>query len=502
MSMGVAALLGWLILASCSPPSQQKSASRLAVPEYFPPEVLNRYAVLMDSAMDAAAAERWNEAIKALEAQVELVPNSVWPSFYLACLRNRSGDVDAGMGDLTRAVENGWDDPDRLESVSDLELLRRDARFPSLVAQARARRTTEEETFAAGLPVYRKPPYAFADSASLARWVDEQRDLMRSHEQIWSVGQALSARMDFEARRLAAASALHRGRTGFDEGIERLRALAAMHTIFDVWGPFADGVQREVERYLATNPGTEGRSEAEYHAGVAAYCRSRVRDPADPGWAEQAAGARKRFGSVAPGSHLEGSAQAWLLALDLKKTGEYAHRLLPQVREFARAYRDDPAAMEIASTFFQDRILAAIWPVPLDAADLDGRPVSVDQFHGRVLLVDFWATWCGPCVAELPAIRDLYAKYHARGLDVLSISLDYSDRMPAEKLREWTESHEMPWRQVYDGQAWKGPVAQAFMVKGIPYAVLVGPDGSLAASGNECRGERLAAIVAKLLPEK
>ncbi len=116
--------------------------------------------------------------------------------------------------------------------------------------------------------------------------------------------------------------------------------------------------------------------------------------------------------------------------------------------------------------------------------DIDGNDVTFDQFKGKVTLVDFWATWCGPCKGELPNVKANYAKYHDKGFDIVGISLDQS--LPP--LNQFIKAEDMPWRQVWDGY-WTGPIATSFNVKAIPATILIGKDGKIAAIG--ARGEAL-----------
>ncbi len=126
--------------------------------------------------------------------------------------------------------------------------------------------------------------------------------------------------------------------------------------------------------------------------------------------------------------------------------------------------------------------------------DLDGKPLSVGALKGKVVLVDFWATWCGPCRAELPNVIEAYKKYHAQGFEIIGVSLD-SDRTKLHDFLKKTEG--MTWAQYFDGEGWSNKLAQKYGVESIPFTVLVGPDGKII--GKDLRGEMLATAVAKAL---
>ena len=129
--------------------------------------------------------------------------------------------------------------------------------------------------------------------------------------------------------------------------------------------------------------------------------------------------------------------------------------------------------------------------------DLNGKPLSVAGFKGKVVLVDFWATWCGPCRAELPNVIDTYKKYHSQGFEIIGVSLD-SDR---DKLDGFLKQQDgMTWQQYFDGQGWSNKLAVKYGVEAIPFAVLVGPDGKVI--GKDLRGDDLGTAVGAALAKK
>ena len=126
--------------------------------------------------------------------------------------------------------------------------------------------------------------------------------------------------------------------------------------------------------------------------------------------------------------------------------------------------------------------------------DLNGTPISVAGFKGKVVLVDFWATWCGPCRGELPNVIATYKKHHANGFEIIGVSLD-SER---DKLEAFLKNQEgMTWPQFYDGQGWQNKLAVKYGVESIPFAVLIGPDGKII--GKDLRGDDLESAVASAL---
>jgi thiol-disulfide isomerase/thioredoxin len=135
--------------------------------------------------------------------------------------------------------------------------------------------------------------------------------------------------------------------------------------------------------------------------------------------------------------------------------------------------------------------------VAIAGPTLGGKPFDLAELRGKVVLVDFWATWCPPCLAELPHLKATYDRYHADGLEVVGVSLD-TER---DKLAEFVKEHGLPWPQIVfdepDKQAWDSPLVRRYDVRGIPFTLLVDREGNLLAS--DLRGPFLEQAVAEAL---
>lgn len=125
----------------------------------------------------------------------------------------------------------------------------------------------------------------------------------------------------------------------------------------------------------------------------------------------------------------------------------------------------------------------------------DGRRLSLSDVRGKVVLLDFWATWCEPCMAELPNVKEIYKKHHDQGFEIIGISLDTSE----SALRSELQKQGISWPQYYDGKGWENRIAALYRVFAIPATFLLDREGVI--RYRDLRGQELAEKVAELLAE-
>lgn len=136
------------------------------------------------------------------------------------------------------------------------------------------------------------------------------------------------------------------------------------------------------------------------------------------------------------------------------------------------------------------------------ATTLAGETLDFPKaYAGKIVMLDFWATWCGPCIGEIPNMKRAYTDWHDKGFEILGISFDQEGM--EEKLQSFLEENELPWAQVYEGKGWDTTIGLQHDVSGIPFVLLVdGDSGEILATARQLRGEGLSDFVGNALKKK
>jgi len=128
-----------------------------------------------------------------------------------------------------------------------------------------------------------------------------------------------------------------------------------------------------------------------------------------------------------------------------------------------------------------------------ELATPEGGKLKLSSLRGKVVLVDFWASWCKPCIASLPELKATYNEFKNQNFEVFGVSLDANKE-------EWTgaiKKHQLPWKHASDLKEWQSVVTGLYRIEGIPYTVLLDKEGKIA--GKNLRGEELKAKIKTLL---
>jgi thiol-disulfide isomerase/thioredoxin len=208
-------------------------------------------------------------------------------------------------------------------------------------------------------------------------------------------------------------------------------------------------------------------------------------------------------GDTSEQARLDAAQQALVKDPTLPKEQHYA--LLWNIAQSAPADKARPYLQQLTNTDVPPELRQAAGEMlkanallgqRLDLAftAVDGRAVDLSRLQGKVVLVDFWATWCPPCRGEVPNVRQIYEKYHAKGFEIVGISLD-NDK---DSLQHFVAENKMEWPQYFDGLQWKNKYARQFGIESIPTMWLVDKTGKLREMNAR---EDLAGNVEKLLAE-
>lgn len=137
-------------------------------------------------------------------------------------------------------------------------------------------------------------------------------------------------------------------------------------------------------------------------------------------------------------------------------------------------------------------------PMELHFTAVDGREVDLAKLKGKVVLLDFWATWCPPCVREVPNVVEMYNKLHSKGLEIVGISLDKDKN----SLTQFVAAHNMEWPQYFDGLDWRNKLARRFGIEAVPQVWLIDKHGQVRDMLQDLDAlENLSGKVEKLLAE-
>ncbi len=139
-------------------------------------------------------------------------------------------------------------------------------------------------------------------------------------------------------------------------------------------------------------------------------------------------------------------------------------------------------------------VTGAVFP-DFSEQDTTGRPLSLAALRGKVVFIDFWATWCGPCVADVPNVVRTYETFHAQGFEIIGVSLD--QRGEAATVAQFTRKNGMPWPQYFDGGQWDNKLAVKYGVTAIPATYLLDRSGRIV--GRDLHGAELEAAIVRAL---
>jgi thiol-disulfide isomerase/thioredoxin len=167
-----------------------------------------------------------------------------------------------------------------------------------------------------------------------------------------------------------------------------------------------------------------------------------------------------------------------------------------KAEQHLQSYPEAPMNPQIKSMIDRIAVMSKLKTEPLDLkfTAMDGTEVDLAKMRGKVVLIDFWATWCGPCVQEVPNLVKAYENLHTKGFEIVGVSLDQDKA----KLEGFTKEKGMTWPQFFDGKGWQNEISSRFGIQSIPAMWLINKKGMLVSTNAR---PKLKEQVEKLLAE-
>jgi thiol-disulfide isomerase/thioredoxin len=147
-------------------------------------------------------------------------------------------------------------------------------------------------------------------------------------------------------------------------------------------------------------------------------------------------------------------------------------------KEIVDKYPDSKLAPMVKGALAQQEMIGKPFALTFQDA-VGGSQINLSNMKGKVVLVDFWATWCGPCVGEMPHVKDIYSQYHSKGLEIVGVSLDEpEDKGGLTKLKDFVAKNQIPWPMYYQGNGWDSKFSSGWGIMSIPTMFIVDKQGN------------------------
>lgn len=221
-------------------------------------------------------------------------------------------------------------------------------------------------------------------------------------------------------------------------------------------------------------------------AGVALYFAD------DKSLLDEAAAMFKRAIEISNGKFVQSYYNLGYALIKAGKTDEG----IAALKSYIEKSPDAVEAEAVKAVIANPKLAGERFALPFKVASATGEELSLDKFKGKIVLLDFWASWCGPCRAEMPAVKKIWSKYQKENFVLIGINLDDSRKA----FEQYVKEEGVAWPQFYDGKGWGNRIAQLYSVHSIPMTFLIDQQGIIRAAG--LRGGKLYDKIGDLLKEK
>ena len=415
---------------------------------------------------------------------LELAPSNDLALYNLACCEAIAGEGAAALRELGRAIDAGYWNRKQIEIDGDLAALRDRPEFARLLERLDAAKAAwDARDPLAGVGKV-APPKSFRSLEALDDAFSDEMKTVRVDEGYLGWKVVAERETDVRRRRIAALRAfVAKHPEAADEADWRILRIEAA---FPVPAP---AFAADVRRFASEHPASPRLADVEM-LRISTEWTAKERAGAAVGgedWTLATADVRKVFDTW-PESTGAREACLWLMR------DAVARRDLPTGRRLFATLKQRAKG----DTAFWDAHGMQIAPLRIalegigtwEAKGLAGEPLGPARFRGKVVLYQFWATWCAPCVEELPRISRLRRELGGAGFEVVGISGDDLDR---KAYVAWLARHDVAWPQIHEGDGMHGDLFARFDVFAIPFDILVDRDGSVIAV--DLRGDRLEAAI-------
>lgn len=466
------------------------------------PEVVARYHRLSTEGSAHMVRRDPSRAATLFGKMEALVPSAAEGPYLLSGALAQTGDLDAAVRALARAIRSGFGDARRMQFDPALRPLWNDPRFRDLVEEAEAKARELVEGAVAG-PSPRPAP-AFQTLEALQQHFSALQRKAESWSSVLSPGEYQRLHWSLLDARRAALERFMREQPAGDPRIEaELELVALLGDYRDP--PRADELQRAIRRAEAFVRDHQDHSLASRARWWALHLQRRgLAAVHQPGERQQrSAELLGRFQDFLAEAEERQWDEAGLALIDLMalETARPEGDATIPFRRLREDYRGNPQVWAFAREHEAALMLRLAGIPSFQATDLDGKPAGSEALRGKVVLLDFWATWCLPCVEQIPELARLHRELATDGrLLLLGVSLDTTEEIDEQTFRRWLVENGITWPQVRDGLGERSALPQAFGVEGVPFQVLMGPDGSVLAAGPRVGAHQVHQAIAALSP--